>query len=90
MLADVFNPANGLFVTPDYDEAVWREERLAPNTSVRVGTSSDGGAVEPVIHPGGRLDIEAAGATRRSRLHVGAATIGDVDLFVAASQKETG
>jgi len=90
VLADLFNPANGLYVTPDYDEVVWREERLAPNTSVCVGTSSDGGAVEPLIHPGGRLDIEVAGATRRSRLHVGAATIGDVDLFVATSQKETG
>ena len=87
VLADLFNPANGLFVTPDYDEAVWREERLAPNTSVRVGTATDGAAVEPLIHPGGRLDIEAAGATRRSRLHVGAATIGDVDLFVATSQE---
>jgi len=90
VLTDLFNPANGLFVTPDYDEAAWREERLAPNTSVRVGTAADDGAVEPLIHPGGRLDIEASGATRRSRLHVGTATIGDVDLFVATSQKETG
>jgi len=90
VLADLFNPANGLFVTPDYDDAVWRGERLDPNTSVVVGTATDGGALAPQIHPGGRLDIEAAGNTRRSRLHVGAATIGDVDLFVATSQKETG
>ena len=25
---DVFNPGRGLFVTPEYDEAVWRDERL--------------------------------------------------------------
>jgi hypothetical protein len=90
VLTDLFNPANGLFVTPDFDEATWRQERLAPNTSVRIGTAPDGGAFEPLVHPGGRLDIEAAGAIRRSRLHVGTATIGDVDLFVATSQKETG
>ena len=90
VMADLFNPANGLFVTPAYDEVVWRTERLEPNTLVAVGTATEGGPFEPVIHPGGRLDIEADGATRRSRLHVGAATIGDVDLFVATTQKETG
>jgi len=81
VLEDVFNPARGLFVTADYDEATWRDERLDPYATVRVGTAADGSPFEPVVYPGGRLDVETAGGTRRGRLHTGYATVGDVDLF---------
>jgi hypothetical protein len=83
VLEDVFNPARGLFVTPDYDQAAWRAERLEAHAVVRVGAAPDGGdaAFEPVVFPGGRLDVETADGIRRGRLHTGYATVGDVDLF---------
>jgi hypothetical protein len=83
VLEDVFNPARGLFVTPDYDEDTWRDERLSPHAVVRVGAApeGDGVAFEPVVYPGGRLDVETADGIRRGRLHTGYATVGDVDLF---------
>jgi hypothetical protein len=83
VVEDVFNPAGGLFVTAAYDEATWRAERLEPNAIVRAGADT-GHGLEPVLFPGGRLDVEVAGSIRRGRLHVGFATVGDVDLFVAA------
>src|SRR5262249_20368116 len=42
VVEDVFNPARGLFVTPDYDEATWRAERLDPYALVRLGAARDG------------------------------------------------
>ena len=79
VIEDRFNPQHGLFVTPDYDELVWRQERLEPFSSVRVGAGSD--ALEPVVYPGGRVDIETADGIQRGRLHAGYATAGAVSLF---------
>jgi hypothetical protein len=87
---DVFNPANGLYVTPAYDQSVWRAEQLEPSAVVRVGTAPEGAPFAPLVHPGARLDVEVAGTVRRGHLHVGYVIVGDVDLFVATSQKETG
>ena len=92
VLEDVFNPAGGLFVTQEYDAASWRAERLEPNTVVHVGAARSDG-LEPVVHPGGRLDVEVAGSIRCGRLHTGFAAVGDVDLFVATrdmARRETG
>jgi len=82
-IGDVFNPFNGLFVTAEYDDRAWRDERLEPHTAVRVGAAA-GAAFEPVVYPGGRFDVEVAGAVRPGRLHVGWATIGDLALFPSA------
>lgn len=82
VIEDVFNPAGGLFVTPDYDEQTFRRERLDPHALVRIG-SANGERFEPVLYPGGRLDVETAGAVRRGRLHVGFAVVGDRDLFAS-------
>jgi hypothetical protein len=85
VLEDVFNPARGLFVTAEYDERVWREERLVPHARVRVGTSHDTGAgdrFEPLVYPGGRVDVDAAGSLRRGLLHAGYALVGERELFV--------
>jgi hypothetical protein len=81
VLEDVFNPARGLFVTTDYDEVAWREERLSPHATVRVGAAPDGAPFEPVLYPGGRLDVETVDGICRGRLHLGYATVGAVDLF---------
>ena len=80
VVADVFNPFNGLFVTPDYDERTWRAERVEPHADVRIGATTDG-RFEPLVYPGGRLDVELAGAVRPGRLHVGWACVGDHNLF---------
>ena len=82
VLEDVFNPARGLFVTSDYDEDVWRAERLAPHAVVAAGAVHDDGSFEPVIYPGGRLDVDTTDGIRRGRLHAGFVTVGDVELFV--------
>jgi hypothetical protein len=86
VIADVFNPERALFVTPDYDEAIWRAERLVPHAVVAVGSAGDDAPFEPVVFPGARLDVEVAGETRRGRLHVGYATVGDVELFTPATE----
>jgi hypothetical protein len=82
VIDDTFNPERGLFVTAEYDEAVWRTERLEPHSQVRVGALTD--AFEPVVYPGGRLDVETADGARRGRLHTGYATAGAVSLFTDA------
>ena len=43
--------------------------------------SSTAPVFHPIVYPGGRLDIEMAGAPRRGHLHAGYASIGDVELF---------
>ena len=80
VVEDVFNPLHGLFVTSDYDDRVWGDERLEPHTTVRIGAAA-GTDLEPVVVPGGRLDVETSGAVRLGRLHVGWAALADVDLF---------
>jgi hypothetical protein len=82
VLEDVFNPAGGYFVTPDYDEQVWRTaDRLSAHALVRVG-SITGGAFTPTLFLGGRVDVEVDGRPQEGRLHLGFAVLGDVDLFV--------
>lgn len=88
VLEDVFNPAGGLFVTPDYDQQIWRNERLEPHGIVRVGSLRADGPdqhLDPVVHPGGRVDVEIDGTPRPGRLHAGYATVGDDELFVKDS-----
>ena len=80
VVEDVFNPQRGLFVTPDYDEAVWRTRRLDPFATVRVGAAASNG-FEPVVYPGGRVDVETADGVRPGRLHAGYATLGAISLF---------
>ena len=79
VIDDAFNPERGLFVTADYDERVWRDERLEPHSRARVGAVGE--RFEPVVYPGGRVDVETAAGTRRGRLHAGYATVGAVSLF---------
>jgi hypothetical protein len=84
VMEDVFNPAGGLFVTVDYDERAWRDERLTPHALVRVGSAKEDGQrdrFDPVVYPGGRVDVELGGSVRRGRLHAGYALVGDRDLF---------
>ena len=84
VIEDVFNPARALFVTSDYDEQVWRDERLVPHSVVRVGSvreGDDGPGFVPVVYPGGRVDVELSGSARRGHLHAGYATVGTLDLF---------
>jgi hypothetical protein len=85
VLADRFNPRRGLFVTATYDEAVWESERLAGHTEARIGSLDPHGVVQPVVRPGTRLDVEAAGRVLEGRLHVGALVIDDQDVFADAS-----
>ena len=78
---DVFNPGGGYFVTPEYDENVWRTtDRLAPHTLVRAG-SLVGPTFEPVLYAGGRADFEVDGAVTPGRLHVGYVMLGECDVF---------
>ena len=82
VIDDQFNPGRALFVTAEYDDAVWRSERLASHSTVRVGSSSDGdGTFEPVLYLGARVDTEVGGELRRGRLHLGYALVGDRDVF---------
>lgn len=80
VLEDVFNPSGGYFVTSDYDEDVWRSDRLRPHALVRVGSVA-GGSFTPTLFLGGRVDIEIDSVPREGRLHLGFAVLGDVDLF---------
>jgi hypothetical protein len=86
VIEDVFNPARGLFVSADYDEDAWRSERLVPYSVVTVGAAV--GELEPIVYPGGRLDVQTVAGLRVGRLHTGFATVGDVDLFVSTSRAE--
>jgi hypothetical protein len=80
VLADVFNPERGLFVTPDYDERVWATERLASHDRVRLGSiGSDG--FEHLLFAGGRVDVDG----HPGLLHLGWARIGDADVFTDSS-----
>jgi hypothetical protein len=88
VLDDVFNPRGGLFVTGEYDERVWREDRLPGHAIVRVGAITDrgtGAQLEPTVYPGARVDFEVAGRLIEGRLHVGFVVLGDDDLFADGS-----
>lgn len=84
VIEDVFNPARGLFVTAEYDEATWQAERLSAHAVIRIGAIHDGAGTDefvPVVYPGGRVDVESDGHARRGRLHAGFARVGDLELF---------
>jgi hypothetical protein len=82
VIEDTFNPSGGYFVTAEYDEQTWREhERLDGHTIVRVGSTTDG-LFEPVLFPGGRVDVEVGGVATAGRLHLGFAMLSGLDLFV--------
>ena len=62
VLDDVFNPADG----PVRDRRTTTRrsgatERLEPNTSCASARRPTAAPFEPVVHPGGRLDVETAG-----------------------------
>lgn len=82
VIEDTFNPNGGYFVTGEYSEETWREhDRLEGHSVVRVGSTTDG-TFEPVLYPGGRVDVDVAGIASPGRLHLGFATLGGLDLFV--------
>lgn len=84
VLADVFNPEGGYFVTARYDERTWQDDRLPPHAVVRVGSivTVDGEpSLEPVLHIGGRVDVEQDGVLREGRLHLGFALLAGQELF---------
>lgn len=87
LLEDVFDPGRSFFVTSDYDERVWHEERLDGHQLVRLGAAPTGAerALEPVLYPGGRVDVEVAATVRPGRLHLGFVLVGDEDVFATTS-----
>lgn len=86
VMEDVFNPGGGYFVTAEYSEETWRtKDRLPGHAVVRVGSiieSEAGRSFEPVVYPGGRVDVEVSGRPLRGRLHLGFAMLSDIDMFV--------
>jgi hypothetical protein len=89
VIEDVFNPLGGYFVTADYDDATWRRDRLPGHAIVRPGSIVPEGAearLDPVLHLGGRVDVEVDGDLRIGRLHLGWATLDGVDLFERAAR----
>ena len=84
---DVFNPGGDYFVTGAYDQATFERDRLPANAVVRPGSIvPDGGdqRLDPVLHLGGRVDVEVDGDLRQGRLHLGDATLDGVDVFEGA------
>jgi hypothetical protein len=65
---------------------MWRDhDRLEPHAVVRVGVITPGEpapSFAPVLHPGGRVDVEVAGRAAPGSLHLGFAMVGDLDIFV--------
>jgi hypothetical protein len=90
VIEDVFNPARGLYVTADYDEEIWRAERLAPYSDVAIGAARGAAGFEPIVYPGGRLDVETPDGVRAGRLHAGSVTVGGIELFPALPAKGAG
>lgn len=87
VVEDVFNPRRGLFVTAEYDEQTWATERLEDHARVRLGSLTDDPVrvLQPLLYPGGRVDVEHDGEVREGRLHLGFAVVGDEDVFAAAT-----
>lgn len=84
VIDDAFNPRGGLFVTAEYDDRVWRNDRLHSHATVRVGSiveSASGAVLEPILYPGARTDFEIAGELVEGRLPVGYVMLGNLDLF---------
>jgi hypothetical protein len=87
VVEDVFNPNGSYFVTGAYTAEMWRDhDRLEPHAVVRVGAITPGEpapSLAPVLHPGGRVDVEIDGRAIPGSLHLGFAMVGDVDIFVS-------
>ena len=89
MIEDVFNPGGGYIVTAEYSQETWRSgERLPGHAIVRVGSTIEGATgaellFEPIVYPGGRIDVEVAGQPTRGRLHLGFAMLGDLGIFAS-------
>jgi hypothetical protein len=84
VIEDTFNPKGGYFVTAEYSADTWRDhDRLEPHAVVRVGSiaSGDPASFEPVLYPGGRVDVETAGVAAPGRLHLGFAMLSELDVF---------
>ena len=85
VIEDTFNPKGGYFVTAEYSADTWRDhDRLEPHAVVRVGSiaaSDPDPAFEPILYPGGRVDVEVGGAAARGRLHLGFAMLSELDVF---------
>ncbi|CAN5712564.1 hypothetical protein BH10ACT3_BH10ACT3_05700 [soil metagenome] len=84
VMEDVFNPQRGYFVTAEYDEAVWRRERLESLALVRIGSLIDVAGelvLSPVLYPGARVDFQATGEPFEGQLHLGFVTIDGDDVF---------
>jgi hypothetical protein len=89
VIEDVFNPNGGYFVTATYDQTTWEVERLTAHALVRPGSIGvDGGAkrLDPVLHLGGRVDVEVDGDLREGLLHLGYARLDEVDVFEGAAR----
>lgn len=91
VIEDEFNPAGGYFVTPWYDETFWRShDRLPAHAIVRLGSivpGRGGPVLDPVLHLGGRVDVEAEGGLREGRLHLGYALFAGVEVFSARREE---
>lgn len=84
VIADVFNPNGGLFVSAAYDAAAWEAERLVPHAQVRLGSAVPVGATgtfQTSVPLGGRLDVETGGEVVEGRLHMGGVMIEAIDIF---------
>jgi len=83
VLRDEFNPRGGLFVSGEYDLAVWESERLDSNGIVELGSlrGNDSNALDPVLRRGARVDVAQNGVACAGRLHLGWAVIDGVDAF---------
>lgn len=85
VVEDVFNPQRGFFLSEDYDERIWRGERLDSHDEVWVGslTAAGGGVgeLEPVLVGGARVDVGTTDGPARGRLHLGFAMLADDDIF---------
>ena len=84
VIDDVFNPRGGLFVSAEYDQALWRSERLVGHSTVRVGSLA-GATLEPTLYLGGRVDVGTDGATMAGHLHLGFALIAGEVAFPGPS-----
>lgn len=81
VLDDVFNPGGGYFVTSEYDEQTWRDERLTSHALVTLGSAGADGGLEPALYPAGRVDVEVDDRILVGRLHLGFATLDGIEVF---------
>jgi hypothetical protein len=85
VLEDVFDPTGSYFVTGEYNRDTWHADRLAGHALVRVGSVLPGPdgepGFEPVVYPGGRVDVETPDGVVQGKLHLGFVVLGDKDIF---------